>query len=114
MAILTLSPNATKAQKIEEDDHTISLACKWNFKLDPNDLGIKQEWHNQKLIDNIDLPGFCEQYGYGIKTTEPAVGKLTRVFTYEGKAWYQKEVDIPGGWNGRRSRFWWHSDSQMP
>ncbi len=103
LAILTLPSNLTQAQKIEHDDNTISLAGKWNIKLDPNDLGVKEEWYNQKLSENIDLPGSCEEYGYGTKTTEPAVGKLTRVYTFEGKAWYQKEIDIPEGWNGKRT-----------
>ncbi|HEY5571080.1 MAG TPA: sugar-binding domain-containing protein [Bacteroidales bacterium] len=84
-------------------ESSISLAGKWQFKLDQNKMGTKEKWYNTLLTENIELPGSCEQGGYGIKATQPTVGKLTRIIKYEGKAWYQKEIEIPENWKGMRT-----------
>jgi len=80
----------------------ITIAGQWKFKLDSLNVGMQEEWFKSKLTQNIELPGSCEQRGYGIQATKPAVGKLTRVIRYEGKAWYQKEIEIQKDWKGQR------------
>lgn len=79
-----------------------SLAGQWQFKLDPKGEGVTASWFKTQLPDKIQLPGSCEQGGFGVKTTEPTIGKLTRVIKYEGKAWYQKKIVIPNSWKGKR------------
>jgi len=102
--VLVLFPfwMSIQAQNPKSSTTTISLAGKWKFKLDPQGVGQKAEWFKTNLTDNIELPGSCEQRGYGMKTTEPAIGRLTRIIKYEGQAWYQKVINIPTEWNDKR------------
>ena len=81
---------------------TRSLQGSWRFALDPNDRGTAEQWYGRTLQDRITLPGSCEQAGYGTPSTTPAVGRLTRVVRYEGKAWYQRDVEIPSHWAHQR------------
>ncbi|MDP4248599.1 MAG: glycoside hydrolase family 2 TIM barrel-domain containing protein [Bacteroidota bacterium] len=79
-----------------------SLAGQWKFRLDPGNNGEADRWFDQALTDNIQLPGSCEQRGFGVKTTIPEVERLTRSIKYEGAAWYQRIVEVPDTWNGKR------------
>ncbi|MFA6820370.1 MAG: sugar-binding domain-containing protein, partial [Bacteroidaceae bacterium] len=83
-------------------DQAQSLAGIWHFALDKDNRGITEQWFKKTLQTSIALPGSCEQRGFGIKTTEPSIGRLTRIIHYEGKAWYQREFTIPKHWNGKR------------
>ena len=47
---------------------TISLAGKWHVKLDSQDLGITQQWYNQKFENTILLPGTLDDARIGTKT----------------------------------------------
>ena len=103
----------------------IDLSGKWKFKLDSTNVGFIEKWFNENLPDDIQLPGSTEQFGYGVKTIvpkageympvelsaypprvmpdgKPNVGRLTRVVSYEGKAWYQREITIPKDWIDKR------------
>ena len=35
----------------------LSLAGEWQFALDPEDIGVKQEWQNKELGETLRLPG---------------------------------------------------------
>lgn len=81
----------------------ISLAGSWGFQLDPDKIGHQQKWQERKLDGQvIFLPGSTDQAGFGTRTKGPEKGWLSRPFTYEGRAWYQKEVVIPETWRERR------------
>jgi hypothetical protein len=108
----------------------ISLAGRWSFKLDPKDAGQQEKWYTGKLADSIKLPGSTAENGYGddlsvdTKWTGQIVDKswftedkyekyrqpgsvkipfwLTPVKHYVGPAWYQKQVDVPQSWSGKR------------
>ena len=90
------------AQNPQITNKPISIAGQWKFKVDSLNVGIQEEWFKSELSQNIELPGSCEQRGYGIKTTAPAIGKLTRIIKYEGKAWYQKEINVPEAWKDKQ------------
>lgn len=79
-----------------------SLAGSWQFKLDENDTGITENWQSQKLQNVIQLPGTTDEAKYGLKTTGSDFGILTRAYKYYGPAWYQKEINIPKTWEGKR------------
>jgi len=81
----------------------VSLAGTWRFRLDPKAEGLPAGWFNQKLPDPIELPGSCEQRGYGEKPGQPDPGRLTHVLTYVGPAWYQRDLVIPPQWTGNRA-----------
>lgn len=118
----------TKANS--EKAAAISLAGRWSFKLDPKDIGQQEKWYAGKLADSIKLPGSTAENGYGddpavdTKWTGQIVNKswftddkyeqyrqpgnikipfwLTPVKHYVGPAWYQKQVDVPKSWSGKR------------
>ncbi|MEJ5352525.1 MAG: sugar-binding domain-containing protein [Melioribacteraceae bacterium] len=108
----------------------ISLKGIWNFQIDPEDIGIKQKWYKSKLNDSVKLPGAMRDNnkGYDPDTNtkwtgsiydsswyfRPEMAKyrkkdnlkfpfwLTPNKHYIGAAWYQKEVEIPFDWKGKK------------
>ena len=86
-----------------ESGLAMPLSAAWRFRLDPKAEGLAAEWFNQKLPDTIELPGSCEQRGYGEKPGQPEDRRLTHVLKYVGPAWYQRELVIPPQWTGKRA-----------
>lgn len=81
----------------------MSLAGTWAIRLDPKGQGNTQRWFEHELHgDSIFLPGSMEQGGYGDRVKEPAVGHLSRPFTYAGPAWYECSFEMPEDWVGTR------------
>src|SRR6476620_9891479 len=80
----------------------ISLSGIWKFQLDSANIGLSEAWFSKPLADTIQLPGSCEEHGFGTKATVKEVNRLTREIRYEGMAWYQKEIEIPVTWTDKR------------
>ena len=38
-------------------NHSFSLSGKWNFQIDREDIGTKEQWFKKSLDDQINLPG---------------------------------------------------------
>lgn len=111
-------------------DKSISLEGEWAFQMDAGDRGIAERWFSRVLTDRIKLPGSMAENGKGNDITletkwtgsiydssfyyNPKLEKyrqpggihipfwLTPAKHYVGVAWYQKEVDIPENWEGKR------------
>ena len=109
---------------------TISLAGQWRFQLDHENMGESEKWYQNTLEDQIKLPGSTVENGFGddisidTKWTGAIIDRswftdakyekyrqpgnikipfwLTPVKHYVGPAWYQRQVDIPIKWRGRR------------
>jgi hypothetical protein len=110
---------------------TISLAGQWRFALDPQDGGIRDRFFGASLADSIQLPGSLQEQGFGagpsmesnwvVNDSSLAAFKndpkyapyreagnfkspcwLTPKHHYVGPAWYQREIEIPAGWAGKR------------
>jgi hypothetical protein len=109
---------------------TFSLAGEWRFQLDRADAGIREQWFARALDGSIRLPGSLPERGIGdavTTNTEWTGGIVDRTwFTapeyaryrqpgnikipfwlqpetyYAGAAWYQRDVQIPKEWAGRR------------
>ena len=109
---------------------TLDLSGIWQFQIDRNDVGVKEQWFSKKLADKITLPGSMNENRKGDDVTlhtqwtasiydssffyNPRLEKyrdpdnlklpfwLTPVKYYVGVAWYQKEVTIPVNWKGKR------------
>ena len=107
-----------------------SLAGPWRFQLDRADVGIQQRWFQRSLPGQIDLPGSLPAAGIGddISTNTPWTGGIVdrSWFTYpkyapyrqpghvkvpfwlqpakyyKGAAWYQRDIEIPQDWQGKR------------
>lgn len=104
----------------------VSLTGEWKFALDPDDKGISEQWQSKELTDIIRLPGSLQEQGYGenvsvdtkwtgqvvdsswytspmyAKYREPGNVKVPFWLNpdkhYVGAAWYQKQIEIPAGW----------------
>ena len=111
------------------NDNEISLAGEWQFKIDPDDIGIKESWYKTALNDTVNLPGAMRDNNKGDELSvdtkwtgsiydsswyfRPDMAKyrekdnlkfpfwLTPNKHYIGAAWYQREVEIPAKWEGR-------------
>lgn len=111
-------------------NNTIDLAGEWDFQLDPQDCGIAYGWFNRALEQRIRLPGSLQAQGFGDDITLNTrwigdivdrayfaedryapyrqAGNIKVPFWlqpdkhYRGAAWYQRAIDIPDAWRGRR------------
>jgi hypothetical protein len=109
---------------------SIPLDGQWRFELDRADAGVREHWSERSLPDTIHLPGSLPAQGIGddITTNTPWVGgvKQSPWFTapeyakyrqpgnvkvpfwlqpekyYQGAAWFQREIEIPKAWQGKR------------
>ena len=72
----------------------------WSFRLDPEGTLTVDSLFN----DTIELPGTTDLAGKGYAAEEPKygvpveTGRLTRRYSFVGKAWYQKKVVAPYVW----------------
>lgn len=108
----------------------LSLAGRWRFSLDRADVGVGEKWFSRELDDELDLPGSLQAQGFGddIAVDTPWTGDiydrswfvspqyaryrepgqikvpfwLQPDKHYVGVAWYQREIDIPAEWSGKR------------
>jgi hypothetical protein len=122
LVVITAFTNTADAQ-------SISLAGNWRFQIDRNDAGIKEQWFNQILEDDIQLPGSMLTNGKGDEVTlqtkwtgsiydsswffNPRMEKyrqpgnlkfpfwLTPSKYYVGAAWYQREIKVPATFTGK-------------
>lgn len=80
------------------------LSGTWQFSMDTGNVGVTEDWHSNPLDDQLELPGTMElsQKGHPVKTH--SISRLNRTYTYEGSAWYKREVVIPNSWKGQRIR----------
>ena len=99
---LTLLLLGTLPAYADDAGLTLPLAGNWRFELDPKSQGVAEEWFNRALPDTIEMPGSCEQRGFGYKPANAETKRLTHVLQYVGKAWYQRDLDIPQSWAGKR------------
>ena len=102
LGLFTLLLLAVLSAHAAETALTIPLAGTWRFGLDPKSQGVTEEWFNRALPDAIEMPGSCEQRGFGYKPAREETKRLTHVLQYVGKAWYQRDLDIPKSWAGKR------------
>jgi len=143
-AAFSLLPHRASAREktLDREDY-MDIAGQWRFRLDPEDKGIQNQWFSTTLPDRIRLPGSLQEQGFGNDVTtdtnwlatgfgkgmwydhpmyEPyrQPGNIRVPFVlqpekhYVGPAWYQRDLDIPAEWNGKRvtlhlERCHWHT-----
>jgi beta-galactosidase len=91
------APALTRSARRDE----IDLDGTWAFALDPAGAAIDESWFARDLDGTIAIPGSWEEQGYGERPPEN-IGGWTKRRSYEGAAWYQKDVQIPAGWTGKQ------------
>jgi len=108
----------------------LSLAGIWRLQLDREDVGARTRWFEGRLEQQIRLPGALQNQGFGDDISVSTdwrgetnldlwmndaryenyrkPGNLKVPFGlqpqkhYTGAAWYQRDVEIPSGWKGKR------------
>lgn len=83
-------------------DNVVGLEGVWRFLMDAENQGITERWYVQTFTDSIALPGTTEEARKGSYNRKGEVKHLTRNYLYNGRAWYQREIDIPQSWTGQR------------
>ena len=121
---------ASVAAGAPDSGGVLSLAGEWRIALDPDDEGLPARWSARDFSDTVTLPAAMESQGYGDEVTvdtawtggivdrswftEPRYAPYRRPGHvkipfwlqperhYQGAAWYQKDVEVPAEWDGRR------------
>jgi len=122
LAVL-LAPVAARADGMDLGGNS------WSVRLDRNDRGQAEKWFEQKLSDRIVLPGVLTEQGYGdppsmqtqwtgninpIWQSDPSYKQYQTADNfkmpfwlqpdrhYVGAAWYQRDIEVPQRWRGKR------------
>lgn len=113
----------------DESPVSLSLAGSWQLELDLNDLGVSEDWFRRSFSREVKLPGSLDGQGIGelVDLNTKWTGTIfDRSFfdaekyasyressnfkvpfclqpetRFVGVAWYQKEFEVPQGWNGK-------------
>ena len=108
----------------------LTLDGTWRLALDPDDVGIADQWFSRRLEGRVRLPGSLPQQGIGdpVTTHTPWTGGivdrswftaseyepyrtpgslkvpfwLQPTTVYVGAAWYQRDLLVPADWADRR------------
>ena len=101
--ILCLAGWAAAGAMVGAPANRMSLAGRWRFALDANHEGVQKEYFKRDLPERIPLPGSTDEARFGTPNpNKPTLDGLYRLYLYEGPAWYQRDVDIPAAWRGKR------------
>lgn len=96
--IMSLCANDISAQKV------MDLSGEWRFQTDVMDFrrGSLSPRYNHKLQSVITLPCITDDYKIGYENPYSYVDRLTRLYEYMAPAWYQRDIEIPASWAGKR------------
>ena len=88
----------------EAQTQSIDLHGVWRFQTDVMDFrrGSLSPRYNHLLQETITLPGITDDYQIGYKVPYKYIDRLTRKYEYMGPAWYQRDIEIPAAWKGKR------------
>ncbi|SHK13656.1 Beta-galactosidase/beta-glucuronidase [Reichenbachiella agariperforans] len=105
--ILALLPLlACQPETVATRDY-IDLSGQWEFALDTADIGIEEKWYLRQLADSISLPGTTDSNQKGWLNRDTTTMHLSRLYKYEGAAWYRKKVIIPPTFDQRQLQLYW-------
>lgn len=82
----------------------VDLSGVWRFQTDVMDFrrGSLSPRYNHLLQETITLPAITDDYQIGYKVPYKYIDRLTRKYEYMGPAWYQRDIEIPKEWKGKR------------
>lgn len=87
----------TNARQIEREK--IDLTGYWHFQSDIQNQGIELQYWNKTLPEQVLLPGTTDTNRKGkLNTHSKETSNLSRFYTYQGPAWYSREIEIPNNW----------------
>lgn len=98
LIILVAQVGALKAQTV------VDLSGTWKFQTDVMDFrrGSLSPRYNHELQETIQLPGITDDHQIGYKVPYKYIDRLTRKYEYMGPAWYQRDIEIPAAWKGKK------------
>lgn len=99
LILLFSLPYVVKAQT-----QVMDLSGIWRFQTDIMDFrrGSLSPRYNHILQEKIGLPGITDDYQIGYQSPYRHIDRLTRKYEYMGPAWYQRDIEIPASWKGKR------------
>ena len=99
LMLLLMQSGVLKAQTVSVD-----LSGTWRFQTDVMDFrrGSLSPRYNHLLQDKIELPGTTDEHQIGYKNPYQYIDRLTRKYEYMGPAWYQRDIEIPAAWKGKK------------
>lgn len=91
------------------EQNKISLEGQFQFRLDPEDKGIKEQWFLEEFLSGtLRLPGTLCENGIGkeleidLELNPVTVRSFRPKYEYIGRCWYQKKFNIPLSWEKKR------------
>lgn len=98
---LIIVSHSTNAQE-SSTRGLLDMSGTWDFSLDPKNVGIEDRFFDSKLGDKVTLPGTTDTNKKGdLNNNTQETTYLSRIYTYKGAAWYNREVEIPKNWKGK-------------
>lgn len=85
-------------------DKVLDLSGEWGFQADVMDFrrGSLSPRYKHKLQSTIMLPGTTDDNKIGFENPYCYVDRLTRLYEYMAPAWYQRDIEFPADWAGKR------------
>ena len=82
----------------------LDLKGSWQFALDSGDAGIREKWYLRPFSEKVSLPGTTDENKKGYYNRDSTTMHLSRVYRYEGPAWYRRKVNIPVSFKDKHIR----------
>jgi len=102
LLILSILLNYCNHEPESSPRQKLLLGGDWRFALDSTGSGIDEKWYERTLPEVVKLPGTLDENDKGIPNINTLeTMRLSRERTYEGFAWYRKEITIPPEWERR-------------
>lgn len=96
LALITVTGCATEEAPLRD---TIDLGGEWAFHADTAEVS---GWNTLPFSETVTLPGSLDENKKGRPNTDTTEMHLNREYIHVGPAWYQREVEIPNSWEGKR------------
>lgn len=90
--------------EIAPGTYSVDLSGEWRFQTDVMDFrrGSLSPRYCHELQGSIVLPGITDDYKIGYESPYRHLDRLTRLYEYMGPAWYQRDIEFPSDWAGKR------------
>lgn len=101
-ALLIGITTAMSAKSVPTTRLNMDLSGNWAFALDPDNAGMTNEFWNETFGETVVLPGTTDTNRKGKENTNRnETTQLSRLYRYEGPAWYSKEINLSAEWKGK-------------
>jgi hypothetical protein len=93
---------ATNPCDVRAERSVVSLAGTWRLAIVGEPKAVPGELPKIDFADTIPLPGSTGEYGKGAEDNSRPTHGWTSIRHPAATAWYEREVEIPAGWAGKR------------